>query len=100
MQRQISMTVIIARGGLAHQKMAQNEPEKNIPSTTANATSRSAKRFDDEIHFIAHSALALTHGTSSMALSSRDFSALSRTYVSISSEYVSECTFSIITWNP
>ena len=64
---------------MAHQKIAQNDPEKNRPSTTANATSRSAKRFDDEIHLSAHSALDLTHGTSSMALSSRAFSALSRT---------------------
>ena len=80
--------------------MAQNEPEKKIPSTTANATSRSAKRLDDEIQRSAHSALALTHGTSSMALSSLAFSVLSRTYVSISREYVSECTFSIMTWKP
>lgn len=32
------------------QKMAQKEPEKKIPSTTAKAISRSAKRFDSVIH--------------------------------------------------
>jgi hypothetical protein len=39
------------------QKMAQKEPEKNIPSTAANATMRSAKLAEVESHhFSAHSA--------------------------------------------
>ena len=35
------------------QKIAQKEPEKKMPSTTANATRRSAKRDDSVIHFSA-----------------------------------------------
>ena len=38
------------------QKMAQKEPEKKMPSTTANATSRSAKRVDSLIHRSAQAA--------------------------------------------
>jgi hypothetical protein len=32
------------------QKMAQKEPEKKMPSTTANATTRSAKRLSEPVH--------------------------------------------------
>ena len=59
------------------QKMAQNEPEKKMPSTTANATSRSANRFDSVIHRRAQLAFLATHGTVSMALNRRSFSLLS-----------------------
>ena len=45
------------------QKSAQNEPEKKMPSTTAKATRRSPKVASEPIHFSAHSAFALTHGT-------------------------------------
>lgn len=38
------------------QKMAQNDPEKKMPSTAANATKRSAKlASSEEIHLSAHS---------------------------------------------
>ena len=75
--------------------MAQKDPEKKMPSTTAKATSRSANELDDEIHRMAHSALALTHGTSSSALKSLALSSASRTYVSMSSEYISLWMFSM-----
>ena len=46
------------------QKIDAKDPEKKIPSTAANATSRSAKvEFLSAIHFNAHSALALIQGT-------------------------------------
>ena len=61
------------------QKMAQKEPEKKMPSTTAKATSRSAKRRDSVIQRSAHSAFFRTHGTVSMALKSFSFSAGSLT---------------------
>ena len=65
------------------QKIAQNEPEKKMPSTTAKATRRSAKRVDSVIQRSAHSAFFLTHGTVSSALNRRSFSALSLMYVSM-----------------
>ena len=68
------------------QKMAQKEPEKKMPSTTAKATSRSAKRRDSVIHRSAQSAFFRTQGTVSSALNRCAFSDRSLTYVSISSE--------------
>lgn len=46
------------------QKMEANEPEKKMPSTAAKATRRSAKTARGSlIHFSAHSALRVMHGT-------------------------------------
>jgi hypothetical protein len=42
--------------------MEQKEPLKKIPSTHANAISRSAKHSAESIHFIAHCALRFTVG--------------------------------------
>ena len=50
------------------QKIEQNAPEKKMPSTTANAMRRSAKRVDSVIHLSAHAAFFCTHGISSIAL--------------------------------
>lgn len=51
--------------------MAQNEPEKNIPSTAAKATNLSPKLlfglFDSPIHFNAQSAFFFTQGIVSNA---------------------------------
>ena len=80
------------------QKMAQNELEKKMPSTTAKATNRAAKDWDDKVHFCAHSAFAETHGIVCTASKSLRFAIGSRTSVSIRREYISECTFSIIFW--
>ena len=45
------------------------DPEKNIPSTQANATSLVAKLTSSlSIHFLAHLAFSATHGIVSMAL--------------------------------
>lgn len=50
------------------QKMDANDPEKKIPSTAANATSRSANVDSvDEIHLRAQSAFLRMHGMVSMA---------------------------------
>jgi hypothetical protein len=52
-----------------NQKIAQNDPEKNIPSTAEKATHLSAKEaFSRSHHLRAHSAFFWTHGTVSMAL--------------------------------
>ena len=52
-----------------NQKIAANEPEKNIPSTAAKATTRSAYvAFLSAIHLSAQSAFFLTHGIVSIAL--------------------------------
>tara|TARA_B100000519_G_C14078184_1_gene360181 strand:- start:115 stop:354 length:240 start_codon:yes stop_codon:yes gene_type:complete len=64
------------------QKIAQKEPEKKMPSTTAKATSRSAKRPEFEIHFNAQLAFFWTHGTVSIALKRCCRCALSLMYVS------------------
>ena len=82
------------------QKIAQNEPEKKMPSTVANATRRSAKRDDSVIHRSAQSAFLRTQGTVSSALNSRSFSTVSLMYVSISRLYVSAWMFSIAIWKP
>ena len=83
------------------QKTAQNEPEKKMPSTDANARMRSA---NDAMlashHLIAQLAFCVTAGTVSMAFRSRAFSRAFFTYVSISSEYTSEWMFSMAIWNP
>jgi hypothetical protein len=50
------------------QKIAQNEPEKNIPYTAAKATSLSWKLRSPLIHFMAHCALSLITGTLAIAL--------------------------------
>jgi hypothetical protein len=63
--------------------MEQNEPEKNIPSTAAKATNRSANEVDFSIHLSAQSAFFFTHGTVSSALNNRSFSFGSLMYVSI-----------------
>jgi hypothetical protein len=44
------------------QKIAQKEPEKNIPSTQAKPTNLSANVFSAPIHLKAHSALRATDG--------------------------------------
>jgi hypothetical protein len=78
-----------------NQKIEQKDPEKKIPSTAAKATSLSPKLFSSLIHFNAQSAFFLTQGTSSIALNNFFLSGPFLIYVSISSEYVSACIFSI-----
>ena len=52
-----------------NQKMDANEPEKKIPSTAANATTRSPYvESSSSIHLMAQSAFLFTHGMVSMAL--------------------------------
>ena len=51
-----------------NQNIEQKAPEKNIPSTTANATSLSAKESEEFIHFIAHLAFYPIDGIDSTAL--------------------------------
>src|SRR5210317_1788675 len=81
------------------QKIAQNEPEKNIPSTHANANRRSAKERDfASNHFIAHCAFFSMHGTVWIASNNCFFSAPSLMYLSMSFEYVSPCTISLWHW--
>src|ERR1700742_806722 len=72
------------------QKIEQNEPEKNTPSTIANATSLSAKESELFIHLRAHSAFFFILGIVSIALNKRAFSVASLINVSINNEYVSE----------
>ncbi|AKU37468.1 ORF_053L [Scale drop disease virus] len=73
-----------------NQNMAANDPEKKMPSTTANATSRSPKESFEFIHLRAQSALCLIAGTVSIALNNRCFSCPSLMYVSIRRLYISE----------
>mmetsp|Transcript_26167 Transcript_26167/g.66464 ORF Transcript_26167/g.66464 Transcript_26167/m.66464 type:complete len:213 (-) Transcript_26167:457-1095(-) len=82
------------------QKMAQNEPEKKMPSTHAKASRRCANGAFDEIHLSAHAALACTAGTCETAWKRRSRSVSSATYVSMSKLYVSEWMFSMAIWNP
>ena len=56
-----------------NQKIEQNDPEKKIPSTAANAINLSANE-SDSIHLRAQSAFFLTDGTVSIALNNLDFS--------------------------
>ena len=58
------------------QYIEQNEPEKKMPSTTANATILSANELLDSIHLMAQSAFFLMHGMLSMALNNFAFSSL------------------------
>jgi hypothetical protein len=51
-----------------NQKMAQNDPEKNIPSTAAKATSLSWKDLSLFIHFMAQRAFSLMTSTLEIAL--------------------------------
>jgi hypothetical protein len=74
---------------LFNQKMAANEPEKKMPSTAANATTRSPNEaWSLALHFIAHSAFRLIAGNVSMALNSLLCSSRSSTYDSIKREYL------------
>lgn len=78
------------------QNIAAKLPEKKMPSTAAKATSRSPKvEFLSDIHRNAHAAFFAMQGTDSMALKSLSFSSASVMSVSMRSEYVSECTFSL-----
>src|SRR6056300_1031750 len=79
-----------------NQKIAQNEPEKKIPSTHANANRRSANERDFvSNHFIAHCAFFSIHGTVWIASKSSFFSDGSLMYLSMSFEYVSPWTISL-----
>lgn len=90
--------------------MAANEPEKNIPSTAAKATTRSPnpacngiiliynleklkQTLSELIHCNAQSAFFFTHGNVSMALNRVALSAGSLMYVSMSKLYISEWMF-------
>ena len=69
------------------QNTAQKDPEKKIPSTTANATRRSGKDANSALHHLsAHCAFFFTQGIVSMALNRLSFSFLSLMYVSIRRE--------------
>jgi len=68
------------------QKIAQNEPEKKIPSIQANATILSAKGLSAPIHLRAHSAFWVTEGMFVIAYSRKSFSTASWIKVSIRSE--------------
>ena len=57
-----------------NQKIEQNEPEKNIPSTQAKATNRFAKLFSGFIHFKAQFPFFEIHGNLVRALKSLSFS--------------------------
>ena len=81
------------------QKMAQKLPEKKMPSTQANAMSRSAKHSELWIQRIAHCALRPTVGTLWIALNRCFFCTESLMYVSSSKPYVSLWMFSIASWN-
>jgi len=59
------------------QKIEQNEPEKNIPSTAAKATSLSAKDALSVIHLRAQSAFLVTTGMLEVALNRNSFSCTS-----------------------
>lgn len=96
------------------QKIAANDPEKNMPSTAANAITRSAKLASSSaIHRRAQSAFFLIQGNSKIAFKRRFlktnfnkiqkktyFSSGSRMYVSINLLYISEWIFSIAIWKP
>jgi hypothetical protein len=59
------------------QKIAQNEPEKKIPSIAANAINRSAKQSELLIHLNAQSAFSVTLGMFEIALNRKSFSSAS-----------------------
>ena len=84
-----------------NQKMAQKEPEKNMPSTAANAIMRSAKLTVVESHHLsAHCAFRWTQGTVLIARRRCIFFVGSLTYMSMRSEYVSLWKFSTAIWKP
>lgn len=66
-----------------NQKIAQNDPEKKMPSIAANATSRSANELFEVVHFRAHAAFLETHGIVWIALNKNCLSSLSEINVSI-----------------
>jgi hypothetical protein len=73
-----------------NQNIAQKLPEKNIPSTAANAISLSEKLLVELIHFKAQSALHFTEGMFYIAANKKFFSSLSwANSVSIRVLYVS-----------
>ena len=83
------------------QKMAQKEPEKNFPSTAANAIMRLAKlAVVESHHFSAHFTFCWMHGTVLIARRRCSFFVGSLTYVSMRSEYVSLWIFSMAIWKP
>ena len=83
-----------------NQYIEQKAPEKNTPSTHANATNLVAKLDRlSLIHLIAQSAFFLIHGNSFRELNRRDFSVLSVIYVSINVEYIILCIFSVVISN-
>ncbi len=59
------------------QKMLQNDPEKKMPSTAANARSRYGKLSVLFIYFSAQAAFFPTAGTVSVARNKKSFSSLS-----------------------
>ena len=82
-----------------NQKMAQKEPEKNMPSTAANAIMRSAKLAAAESHHLsAHCAFRWTQGTVSIAHRRCIFFVGSLTNVSMRSDYVLLWIFSTAIW--
>ena len=84
-----------------NQKMAQKEPEKNTPSTAANAIMRSTKLATVGLHHqSAHCAFRWTKGTVSITRRRYIFFAGSFTYVSMRSEYVSLWMLLTAIWKP
>ena len=59
------------------QKIAQNDPEKKIPSIEANAINLSAKHSEESIHLKAHLAFKATLGILEIALNKKSFSSAS-----------------------
>ncbi len=89
------------RPNFFNQKMAQKEPEKNMPSTAANAIMCSAKLAAVELHHLsAHCAFHWTQGTVSIACRSCVFFVGSLMYMSMRSECVSLWIFSTAIWKP
>ncbi len=81
--------------------MAQKEPEKNMPSTVANAIIRSAKLAAVESHHLsAHCALCWTQGTVLIACRRCIFFVGSLAYVLMRSKYVSLRMFLKAIWKP
>jgi hypothetical protein len=63
--------------------MEQKLPEKNTPSTIANAINRYANLSFDSIHFNCQAAFFSIHGKLTSAFNSKDFSLVSRIILSI-----------------
>lgn len=81
-----------------NQKMAQNDPEKKIPSQQAIPTSLTAKDSELVIHFFAQFAFFSTQGIVATAFKSFFFSLTSFIRTSMSMPYVSVCICSIACW--